>query len=51
MTATHITVNGLTARLENVQHKLHIDNFFHLQHYLTIHILKKDTAVGLSEQT
>jgi len=41
MKATHVTVTGLTARLENVQHNLYVDNFFHLQHHLTIHILKK----------
>jgi len=49
MTAAHVTVIGLTARLENVRHNLYMDNFFHLQHYLTIHILKK-TAVGLLEK-
>jgi len=49
MTATHVTVTGLTPRLENVQQNLYVDNFFHLQHYLTIHILQK-TAVGMLEQ-
>jgi len=28
MTATHATVTELTARIENVQHKLYMDNFF-----------------------
>jgi hypothetical protein len=37
----NMTVTGLTARLENVQHNQYMDNFFHIQHYLTIHILKK----------
>jgi hypothetical protein len=41
VTASQITVTGLTARLEKFQHNLYMDNCFHLQHYLTIHILKK----------
>jgi len=28
MTATHVTVTELTARIENVQHKLYMDNLF-----------------------
>jgi len=44
MTATHVIVTGLTVRIENVQHNLYVDNFFRLQHYLTIHILKKNCS-------
>jgi len=28
MTATHVTVTELTARTENVRHKLYMENFF-----------------------
>ena len=46
MTATHLTVTGLIARLENLQHNLYMENFFHLRHYLTIHIQQK-FALGM----
>jgi hypothetical protein len=49
MTATQVNATGLTARLENVQHNLYMDNLFNLQYYLTIRIVKKN-AVGLLEQ-
>jgi hypothetical protein len=46
MTATPLTVTGLIARLENLQHNLYMQNFFHLRHYLTIHIQQK-FALGM----
>jgi hypothetical protein len=39
MTATHANVTGLTARLENMVHKLHVDVF--LSPALTIYILRQ----------
>jgi len=39
MTATHITVTGLT-RMQTVGHKLYIDNFFLLLTFLMIYILR-----------
>jgi hypothetical protein len=35
MTATHVTVTGLTGRIENLGHKLYMDSFFSLHKYLT----------------
>ena len=45
MTATHATVTGLPARLENVGHRLY-GQFL----YLVIYILRKYNIVGLSDQ-
>jgi hypothetical protein len=41
-----LTATGLTERLQNVQHNLHMENSFHLRHYLTIHIIQK-SVVGM----
>jgi hypothetical protein len=38
MTANHATVSGLTTRIENLGHKLYMDNFSPLLTYLTIYI-------------
>ena len=43
MTATH-------ARTDHVGHKCTWTIHFHLQHYLTIHIQRQHTAVGLLDQ-
>jgi len=53
MTATHATVTGLTSRIENVEYKLYMDNFFPLWiilNYLTIYIQRPWIATVLSEQ-